>query len=48
MTDPFNPDSPSGPEYEPGYGDPEPTNPIGPEIPDTAPPIETPDGTPSL
>jgi hypothetical protein len=37
MTDPFNPDGPSGPEYEPGEADPGPVDPGGPEIPGEAP-----------
>ena len=38
MTDPFNPDVQPAPEYEPGQGDPGPSEPIGPDImPDPTP-----------
>lgn len=38
MTDPFNPDVQPVPEYEPGQGDPGPSEPIGPDVmPDPTP-----------
>ena len=44
MTDPFNPDQPSLPEYEPGRGDPEPSG--EPDMLPDATPQEMPDTGP--
>jgi hypothetical protein len=41
MTDPFNPDQPSVPDYEPGRGDPEPT--YEPDMVPDSTPQEVPD-----
>ena len=43
MTDPFNPDQPAVPEYEPGQADPEPMG--EPDMLPDATPIEMPDNT---
>lgn len=41
MTDPFNPDQPDVPDYEPGRGDPEPS--YEPEMLPDATPVEMPE-----
>lgn len=43
MTDPFNPDQPFVPEYEPGGADPEPSS---PDIMPDPTPVEVPDSGP--